>query len=843
MADRRALLIGVETYLDDALVGRPGTTVYLERIARRLALGQWQVTLFSSAAGDESKRPLLSNVLDQLDGLAQADEVLVIFAGIVRDDRLFLRDARTSQLQRTTLTLAELVAALPAPSGVLVDGPVLPGALEGVTWASAWTEDAVVKAAEPSPFLAAIAHGLGTESVANPITCARLMTLVGDTLHQMDDAPRLWRTGQPTKTVLVSAPPAQVTCGHCLKVVEQVAASFCPHCGRSMASSGSIGDGRYELLDTLGHGGMGHVYLAKDTRLGCERALKLLSLPDTLDAHNAEILRARLIQEARAAQTLGDKTHHVVRVFDVGHSAERGVPFLVMEVLRGETLQDRIAQGPLPVSKAVSITHQIATTLAVAHPSGMIHRDLKPSNVMLVERDGVPDFVKLLDFGLVKVENAELLTESGTAMGTLQYMPPEQLQGQVVDARADVFALGAVLYECLTGVRANPGRAQHEIFRVLLDVGVTPIARVNPDLPDGLCAVVDRCLQLDPAARYADGGAVVDALSPFLGGEDTPFIEPSMPMTGTGDASQAPTEPGWVEADELPAVSTPSLATGEIAIDETRRETARWPILVAAALVVGVGLAWGLSGNAPAGVSDATTAMTTPTVLPPASPSAPTAVRAPDAAPPPASDPGPEPLKRPQGPLPGDIEVLRRIEGDGVFYQTPDRLHAFAAIVRDVTVGTQIPPVPDPVADEQWRGAPDAVRTWLGQAIDLDGIEAHATGLRLARRHLDGLRAVRPQVVKIRRLGHLWTDATRRPIFSTVNCRGAKPGDRLVTAKWAVLGYSGGRCRDHGCPKALARALQNVRQLGEQLRLSLELERSSETGDESSTTHARCVLR
>jgi len=846
MTDRRALLIGVETYLDEALTGRPGTSVCMGRVARRLELGQWEVALLTDTAAAGADQPLLSNVLGRLDWLSQADEVLVVFSGHVRDDRLLLRDARTRQLERTGLALTEVVDVLPPKAGVLVDGPVSRDALVGVSWASAWAPEQEGASDRPSPYLAAIAHGLGTDSVSTPLTGIRLMAQVAETLGaSTEDVPAFWISGDPTGSVLVSAPADLVTCGHCLKVVEQAAASYCPHCGRAMASSGFIDGGRYELLETLGQGGMGQVYLAHDTRLGCERALKLLSVPEGLDVRDAEILRARLIQEARAAQTLADKTHHVVRVFDVGHSAERDVPFLVMEVLRGETLQSHIARGPMAVEKAVSIAYQIAKTLAVAHPKGMIHRDLKPSNVMLVERDGEKDFVKLLDFGLVKVENAELLTESGCAMGTLQYMPPEQLQGQKVDARADVFALGAVLYECLTGVRANPGKAHHEIFRVLLDVGVEPIAQRCPDLPEGLAGVVDRCLKLDMESRYADGGAVMRALEAFLVDDTLPRGTPASPSAEDDPPSDSigtdRTVAGWRAADAVPIDSTPSLATGEISPRAVKPEVRRWPLPAAVVFVIGAGLYWGVGGEPRITVADAGVVNTV------AAPS--TSARVPDAGPTldakttPQIPSGPSPLARPAGVLPADIEVLRRLDGDGVFYQTADPLHAFAALVRDVTLGTKKPPALDSAADDQWRALPSSLRTWLAEGVELDGIEAHATGVRLSQRHLEGLRAMQPRRHKIRRLGRIWVDKHRAPIFAAVNCRGAKTGDRLVTARWEILGYSGGRCTDRDCPRALARGLQKARELGEQLRLTLVLERPSKAGDASSNPHARCVLR
>ena len=851
MSKRRALLVGVQSYLDPALASRPGTSVYMARIERRLRLGDWEVVALVDEAADESNRPLLTNLLARLEWISAATEALVILSGHLREQRLLPRDARAVHISRTGLALSELVDVLPAQAGVLVDGPVPKSALAGVSWASALAPEAGELGPEPSPYLAAIAHALAVDSLAVPLCGVRLTEQLAVALGASSDrVPAHWFTGRPTDSVLLSAPLERITCGHCLKAVDDMAASFCPHCGGAMSSVERIVGGRYRLLETLGQGGMGQVYLAHDTRMGLDRAIKLLTLPDGLDEREAEILRARLIQEARAAQALGDKTHHVVRVFDVGHSMERGVPFLVMEVLHGSTLRDRINDGPMSISQAVSIAHQIAQTLAIAHPQGMIHRDLKPSNVMLVERDGQPDFVKLLDFGLVKMESAELLTQSGRAMGTLQYMPPEQLQGGDVDARADVFALGAVLFECLTGARANPGKAHHEIFRVLLDSGVQPIAELRADLPSDLSDVIDRCLALDPQHRPSDGAAVAAGLAPFCvanAGHERPrtvdasvsSVAPS-PITDI-DADEAVAS--WVSQAGMAVESTPSLATGEIASRVERARRPRWVFLAAGAALAALWL-WRVGPTGPVIQMDAGAAPVATMTGQPAN----TALGAPGDAAPPArplapSVTVPAPFARPASPLPAAIEVLRRMDGDAVSYRGSAPAHAFAAIVRDVTLGTVAPPAPDTAADQRWRTLAPGVRAWLADGVAVEGIEARATGLRITRRRLDGLRAIRPHPGQIRRLGRVWSMTNRHPVFEAVNCGRARPGDRLVTARWTVRGYSGGQCVDHACVGALARAMQKAADVGERLRLDLTLARPAEDGDESSRVRTRCALR
>src|SRR5579862_8551820 len=222
--------------------------------------------------------------------------------------------------------------------------------------------------------------------------------------------------------------------------------------------------GPYEILSPLGAGGMGEVYKARDTRL--ERTVAVKVLPQNLSGN--EELRQRFDREAK---TISQFSHaHICALYDVGH--QDGVDFLVMEYLEGETLTDRLARGALPTEQLLRWGIEIADALDKAHRQGIVHRDLKPGNVMLTKSG-----VKLLDFGLAKaiappVQSAvtslptvmgsakENLTEAGTILGTFQYMAPEQLEGREADARTDIFAFGAVLYEILTGRKAFAGESQ-----------------------------------------------------------------------------------------------------------------------------------------------------------------------------------------------------------------------------------------------------------------------------------------------------------------------------------------------------------------------------------------------
>src|SRR6202047_5507694 len=222
-----------------------------------------------------------------------------------------------------------------------------------------------------------------------------------------------------------------------------------------MALPRGIKLGSYEIVSSLGAGGMGEVYRARDENLGREVAVKVL--PKEL-ASDPDRLR-RFEQEARAAGALNHP--NILAVYGFSTTGEHA-PYLVTELLQGQTLRERLQQGEIPVRKAVEFALQTARGLAAAHARGIVHRDLKPENLFLT-RDGV---VKVLDFGLAKLvgpdatgpqSSAATATELGVVLGTVGYMSPEQVRGQVVDHHSDIFSLGAILYEMLSGSRAFQG--------------------------------------------------------------------------------------------------------------------------------------------------------------------------------------------------------------------------------------------------------------------------------------------------------------------------------------------------------------------------------------------------
>jgi len=261
--------------------------------------------------------------------------------------------------------------------------------------------------------------------------------------------------------------------------------------------------GPYEILSPLGAGGMGEVYRARDSRLHREVAVKVL--PERV-ASDVEAL-ARFEREARSIAALSHP--NILAIHDVG--TDRGVAYAVTELLEGQTLAERIARGPLAADALVRVGAEICAALTAAHRKGVIHRDLKPSNVMLTKSG-----VKLLDFGLAKASaplgGDDMLTATQTAalevtlegaiIGTLSYMSPEQLEGRRVDARSDIFSLGATLYEAATGKKAFEGASQASVLSSILTLEPPLVSASRPLSPQSLDRLVQTCLAKDPDARW-----------------------------------------------------------------------------------------------------------------------------------------------------------------------------------------------------------------------------------------------------------------------------------------------------------------------------------------------------
>jgi Tol biopolymer transport system component/tRNA A-37 threonylcarbamoyl transferase component Bud32 len=321
--------------------------------------------------------------------------------------------------------------------------------------------------------------------------------------------------------------------------------------------------GPYEVLDTLGEGGMGVVYKARDTQLDRLVAIKVLT-PDRLSDTERKL---RFIQEAKAASALNHP--NIVTIYNIG--SEEGVDFIVMEFVAGRTLDRIIPHHGLKPTEVLKYGIQIADALARAHAAGIVHRDLKPGNIMVSDEGQV----KLLDFGLAKLSDlheapdAELTrsaapeTEEGRILGTVSYMSPEQAEARKTDGRSDIFSLGAVLYEMATGKRAFLGRSKISTLAAILQGDPKPVAELHTGVPRDLARIIDRCLRKDPAWRFQSAADLKISLWDL----------------------QREIESGAAETAAAPQ-SRPA-----------PRRFPLWPVALAAGLALGAGCAWWLGSR------------------------------------------------------------------------------------------------------------------------------------------------------------------------------------------------------------------------------------------------------
>jgi Tol biopolymer transport system component len=315
--------------------------------------------------------------------------------------------------------------------------------------------------------------------------------------------------------------------------------------------------GPYEVLSALGAGGMGEVYRARDPRIGREVAIKVITPGGEASPDRVR----RFEDEARAAGALNHP--NILTVLDVGH--DRGAPYVVFELLEGETLRQRLASASLPMRKVVDYATQIARGLAAAHEKGIVHRDLKPENLFLTKAG----HVKILDFGLAKLVGPERpieiatevptlsqRTDLGTVLGTVGYMSPEQVRGQATDPRSDIFSFGAILYEMLSGRRAFRGASSVETLHAILRDEPPDLGPANTDVPPALDRIVRRCLEKDPGERFRSAHDLAFALD-TVSGLSGPGPQPTTPTA----VARGPAWP-WLAAGALAVLATGAVAFG-----------------------------------------------------------------------------------------------------------------------------------------------------------------------------------------------------------------------------------------------------------------------------------------
>ena len=281
--------------------------------------------------------------------------------------------------------------------------------------------------------------------------------------------------------------------------------------------------GRYEVLGVLGKGAMGIVYKAVDPVIDRVVAIKTIRL--TLSEEELAFYEARFAQEIK---TVGKLNHpHIVTTFDFGEAD--GMAYLAMELLEGTDLRKRVQQGAIPAIEAIEIGCQVAEGLAYAHHRGIVHRDIKPANIMLPDRGPA----KIMDFGLARMRVADHKTSTGIVLGTPRYMSPEQISGQPVDQRSDIFSLGIVVWEMLTGKRLFSGTEMPQVSHsITYDEHVPPTRQVS-GLPPMVDFIVARALKKDPAVRYQDADEMAADLHTCLAELRGRQVDPSDPDSGS----------------------------------------------------------------------------------------------------------------------------------------------------------------------------------------------------------------------------------------------------------------------------------------------------------------------
>lgn len=372
------------------------------------------------------------------------------------------------------------------------------------------------------------------------------------------------------------------------------------------ARPGAMVMGKYRVDRVLGEGGMGLVVAATHTGLDQKVAIKFLHP----EAAAREDIVERFAREARAAAKV--KSEHVVRIFDVG-TLENGAPYMVMEHLEGEDL-DQLAEREkkLPLGTVCGFMLQACEALAEAHAAGIVHRDLKPANLFLARGPDRRTIVKVLDFGISKLrDRANALTQTSTLLGTAYYMSPEQLtNAKAVDARSDVWALGVILYELVSGARPFDAGTMPEVVALILSSTPTPLREYVPDVPPRFEAIIDRCLQRNPKQRFASVGELAAELVTFVPEQRVSIerisrVVATMDEIQTGTSATMPAPSNALSPEAVSFAMPPTRREGGVvglaetalstaapvaAVVEAPRAPRRAPLLVLGIAIVAIGL-------------------------------------------------------------------------------------------------------------------------------------------------------------------------------------------------------------------------------------------------------------
>ncbi len=393
---------------------------------------------------------------------------------------------------------------------------------------------------------------------------------------------------------------------------------------------GEILSGCYRIERVLGEGGMGVVLAARNLELGESVAIKVLNR-----AHTPELAR-RFLGEAKAAARI--RSDHVVRILNFGRT-DQGCPFIVMEYLEGQDLGQVLAKsGAVPVPMALRWTLQACEALAHAHALGIVHRDLKPANLFLERRTDGSRRLKLLDFGIAKLPSNTELTHTSQLLGSPNYMAPEQLDNpKDVDSRTDIWGLGIVLYELLTGQKPFAAPSVFALAARIRDTEQAPAASLRPELPEGLSALVDKCLEKQRDARWPDIAALARALSVFAPDDAGPLVRSIQGIVrgsdadGTFDGEEADSagKPADTQAQPSAPRAEQSAASASIAAHSDLHSRRRSPLsprfsisvlLALGAAAVGAGLLF-VPTRAEIAGADPVASAQPPVVLPTPAPS------------------------------------------------------------------------------------------------------------------------------------------------------------------------------------------------------------------------------